>query len=265
MIMNRKSHGVLRNGTVRHLALTAGIATVGMVAGSSLASPVVTYDYSTSTNHGFWAIGTTPAAGYTNLLSSAAIDPSSSAPQVVSASPYSSSTNWSTVTDGLFNLQDGGAKDDLPYAVWPSNNQFVIFNLNLSSAPSGYNVSSLDTYAGGYWQDMQQNYKVEYSTVAAPSTWTILASPDTATDPNAPTFGNYGDTHINLVDSASSTLASGVGAIKFIFSTTNTPSAGYNEFILQGNVTGAPEPTTLGLLMLAGIPTLLRRRRAERI
>jgi len=104
----------------------------------------------------------------------------------------------------------------------------------LGSSPNGYSISNIVVYGG--WGDAgrdQQAYTVSYSTVAAPATFLPLASVDfNPANPNA----IQSATRSTLKPSTGGTLATGVAALKFDF-TTPAPEngyCGYSEIAVYG-------------------------------
>lgn len=130
------------------------------------------------------------------------------------------------------------------------------YNLNLAASPLGYNISQIDVYGG--WNDAgrdQQRYNVLYSTVGNPATFIPLTSVDY--QPANPT-NVQSATRVRITDTLSN-LATGVAAIRFDFTpAVENGHTGYAEIDIIG--TPVPEPTTAGLLGLASLGLLWRRR-----
>jgi hypothetical protein len=120
------------------------------------------------------------------------------------------------------------------------------------AAPS--TITSIQTLGG--WQDSgrdQQSYTVSYSTDG--TTFTPLSTI------------NFNPTNVpaNRPDATSVTLTSpgdpltNVVAVKFDFNGTENGYSGYDELAVYGTT---PEPASLGLVAVAGLGLLARRRRA---
>jgi hypothetical protein len=113
-------------------------------------------------------------------------------------------------------------------------------------------ITRIDVFGG--WQDGgrdQQNYSILYATAAAPTVFLPLTSvdfnpPDPAGLPQV--------TKVSITDTTG-TLASNVAALRFDFGATENGYSGYAEIDV------IPEPGGLGLLGLAGVGLLGRRRR----
>jgi PEP-CTERM motif len=171
------------------------------------------------------------------------------------------------LTNGSF----GGANTDGASSVAPFAGTTLTFNFNLSVNTLGYTLTNLRTYVG--WDSGRdgQEYSVAYSTVAAPSSFTLLASVPQFNPAGVP-FANA-HTLVSLTD-GSGVLASGVASVRFTFTGFENGGTAYREFDAFGSATGAvtpptpgltavPEPSTYGLMgvaLLGGIIVLKRRR-----
>jgi len=124
--------------------------------------PVVTANESNTTN-----VWTLPAGS--NLLH----DASPSSPPPASAHGVTTSSSWSTLTNG----QLGPLSGDLLACVGPNNEQSVVFPLDLAVNTKGYDLSSLDFY--GAWQDSGRDnldFSVSYSTWDNPTQFQLLTN-----------------------------------------------------------------------------------------
>ncbi len=137
-----------------------------------------------------------------------------------------SSNTWNTVIDAT--LGDTGGSPAT--SCTPNNGESVIFPLDLAAKPEGYNITSFDSYStwGNSGRD-DQNYMIQYSTVANPGTFINLSTVGWHT-------GNDRSTHVRLTDN-SGVLASGVAAIRLIFDRQENGYVGYREFVLQDTPT----------------------------
>ena len=165
----------------------------------------------------------------------------------------------SALNNGIYgNLgnQGGGGQ-----AATADNTNSVMFRFTAGNG-TGYNISSIDSYAG--WDNYRggQSYSVFYSTAVAPSTYVLLASVFN----DAVTGGNT-NTRANIVGS-NGFLALGVTSLRFDFNgNLSAGYAGYREIDVQGVAAAraaVPEPGSLALLGLgiAGFAMARRRKQA---
>ena len=143
-----------------------------------------------------------------------------------------SSTNWTTVTNGII-----GAAVDTGATVTPLNNTSVVFPLNTAVNFNGYNISSIDTYAA--WVNSgrdNQDITISYATVDAPTVFLPIGTAvvHTSSD-NA--------THARLTP-VSGFLASRVNSIKFDFGIQENGYVGIREFIALGSAVSISDPLT---------------------
>jgi len=163
----------------------------------------------------------------TNLLDGSTV--ADGAP-VSSHGTETTGSSWSLLTNGSLGTPGSSAPAMLT-AVAPNDNQTATFILNTTAAPLGYNLTSLDTYCA--WGDSgrdNQTYKVEYATVANPTSWITIASV------------NYNDgatnsTHVKLT-STSGLLGVNAAKVRFTFGPGQENGyVGYREFIMLGTPT----------------------------
>ncbi|MES2568952.1 MAG: PEP-CTERM sorting domain-containing protein [Verrucomicrobiota bacterium] len=155
------------------------------------------------------------------------------------------------LTNGTFVINGGNPSNNSDFATG-GNDTSVTFNLDVTNAPLGFDVSSIATYGG--WNDSgrdQQNFKISISLVGS-SDFTYLGAlnfnPAAAGDPSA-------------VSATFDTALSGVDAVRFdFFGGQENNYAGYSEFDVLGAVT-IPEPASAALLLLGAGGLLMRRRR----
>ncbi len=134
-----------------------------------------------------------------------------------------SSNIWGTLTDGSV----GPADPNTATSVTPNNGNEVIFPLDLTSKPDGYDVTSFDSYCA--WGDSgrdNQNYTLQYSTVANPTTFITIAAVNNRTTVDK-------STHTRITND-NGYLAMGVHSIKIIFGNNQENGfTGFREFVLQ--------------------------------
>lgn len=199
-------------------ALASGIA--ALLAGVSAQAAVVVQNQSNDTNQWTLPVGTNLLAGASTAPPTAVIH-------------EGSSSNWATLTDGLI-----GDAADKSASVTPDNGNSVVFSLDLSVNFNGYSLTSFDTYCA--WPDSgrdNQNFTIQYATVAAPTTFVNLATVSNQT------VGSIISTHTNITDSTG-TLASGVGYIRFNFANQENGYVGLREFIVIGAASPLSTPLT---------------------
>lgn len=199
-------------------ALATSIA--ALLAGVSAQAAVVMQNESNATHEWTLPVGT-------NLLAGATASPATAAVH------EGSSSSWMTLTDGVL-----GDAADKAASVTPDNGNFVVFSLDLSVNFNGYSLTSFDTYCA--WPDSgrdNQNFTIQYATVAAPTTFITLATVSNQT--GAPIIS----THTNITDSTG-TLASGVGFIRFNFAGQENGYVGLREFIVMGTASPLSTPLT---------------------
>jgi hypothetical protein len=164
---------------------------------------------------------------------------------------------------GPFNANDGVATNASDAAgFWRVSLPVTItFELNLSSNALGYDITRIDSFAG--WQGggtqtyANQKFTVEYSVVGSADFTPLSAvdySPFTSTTSSNPAY-----TQCAITENSSGILASGVDAIRFVYSTP-TVSGGTNgglvlqEIDVAGVPTGSPPGVVITPESSAGTP-----------
>ena len=136
------------------------------------------------------------------------------------------------------------------------NNSTVVFTLDLTGAPRGYDISKIVGYGG--WNDSgrdRQLFQVSYSLIGD-ANFAFLGQADF--DPS----GLPGGTP-SAIQSTFNTALTGVDAIRIDFPAGQENTyAGYGEFDVVGTATVVPEPGAAGLLCLGMAAVAMRRRRA---
>lgn len=160
-----------------------------------------------------------PLPSGTNLLAGATITTSAA----LGNHGEGTGTNPAILTDGTVGDTSG---TDHGTSVSPANGTSMTFALDLSSHPTGYNVTSFDSYCA--WDNSgrdNQNFMIQYSTVSNPGTFITLSMVNVQSSIDR-------STHTRLTDTAGF-LAQGVASIRLIFDRQENNYVGYREFILQ--------------------------------
>lgn len=182
----------------------------------------------------------------------------------------------------LARLYDGqfGAAGAVSSASVLPNQVSLTFGFDLAASPAGYNLSTIQTYAG--WDSGRdgQQYTVEYSTAAAPSVFLSLKTISRFDNTDFPSSLEWvyndetgleeevlvtnWDQAATLVQLQAYTgfLAENVAALRFNFNGVENSGTAYREFVVQGSeVSAVPEPAAMiGTLGLLASGLLLRRR-----
>jgi hypothetical protein len=139
----------------------------------------------------------------------------------------------------------------------------VIFLLDTTINNAGYDITTINTYAGSSSYRVNQYYEIYYTTVAN-SSWTLLTSVayQPYNDPNGSV--SLVSTWVNITDTEG-VLASGVNGLRFDMQTqpVGSPSnlgASYREIDVFG-VASVPEPGSIMLMAAGGLALLLFKRR----
>lgn len=193
---------------LKFLPRTLTLCVAPMLICASAQATVVSTNESNAS--GVWTLPTG-----TNLLTGRA-------PVTAAATHESSSTDWNTVVDGTL----GDVAGSPATSVTPNNGNSVTFPLDLASKPGGYDITSFDSYCtwGNTGRD-NQNYMLQYSTVANPSAFITISSVNLQTARDR-------STHTRLTDTTGF-LATGVHSIRLIFDRQENGYVGYREFVLQ--------------------------------
>lgn len=180
---------------------------------SSASADVLIFNEANASN--FWQL---PPG--TNLLNGATATPTTP------ATHEGSSASWSTVTDGIL-----GLPGDNSATVTPNNGDEVTFPLDIVAQPGGYDITSFDSYVT--WANSgrsNQNYVLQYSTVAEPTVFNTIA---TVSNADASTNNS---THTSITDTTG-VIASGVHSVKLVFNNQENGYVGFSELKLLATPT----------------------------
>lgn len=165
-------------------------------------------------------------------------------------------SNPAALTNGAFGpLGVSNNPPDVAEVVAIDNGTSLTYDLDLTAAPFGYIIDSIDTFCG--WRDAgrdAQDYAVFLSYVDNPGLYEffdiVSYNPSGAQNPS--------DTAVSVTSASGGPLATGVAGIRFLFNGQENGYVGYREFDVHGYP--VPEPCTAALVLL-GLGALARRRR----
>jgi hypothetical protein len=141
-----------------------------------------------------------------------------------------------------------------------TTNWTLTYTLNTSSNPSGYSLSEIDTVSGWTADYANQKYALAYSTVSAPTNFVSLGVFEN--DSNITTGNPAVSLKTALTNSGGGNFVTNVAELQFTFEPDSIRGhqGAYREIDVIGSPT--PEPASLGVLGMAGLGLLFRRRRA---
>lgn len=203
----------MKSRSRRTLPRTLVVIAAPLLTFTSASADVLNFNEANATN--LWTL---PAG--TNLLSGATATPATANVH------EGSSDNWAILTDGIL-----GAPGDNGATVTPSNGDSVVFALDIVAQPAGYDITSFDAYVT--WANSgrsNQDFTLEYSTVADPGTFSPIA-----------TVANHDSeadkaTHTRLTDTTG-VLASGVHSVRLVFNNQENGHVGFSELKLLATPT----------------------------
>lgn len=213
------------------------------------AAPLLTLNYASAAALVFNESNTTgvwPVPSGTNIL-----DGSTATPAPITHE--GSSNTWTTLTDGLFAGQT--PTFEFGKTVTPNNGTTVTFPLDILAQPGGYDVTTFDSWVT--WANTgrsNQNYTLQYSTVAEPTTWVPIATVVNGDGPN-PSLSTH-----TFISDTTGVLATGVHSLRIVTNTQENGYVGFTELKARAvptNVTAVVEGNSNNLWPLPGGLNLL--------
>jgi autotransporter-associated beta strand protein len=213
------------------------------------AAPLLTLNYASAAALVFNESNTTgvwPVPSGTNILNGATATP-------VPVTHEGSSNSWTTVTDGFFAGQS--PTFEFIRTVTPNNNSTVTFPLDILAQPGGYDVTTFDSWVT--WANTgrsNQHYTLQYSTVAAPTTWVPIATVANVDGAN-PSLSTH-----TFISDTTGVLATGVHSLRIVTNTQENGYVGFTELKARAvptNVTTVVEGNSNNLWSLPGGLNLL--------
>ncbi|MES2657624.1 MAG: autotransporter-associated beta strand repeat-containing protein [Verrucomicrobiota bacterium] len=136
-----------------------------------------------------------------------------------------SSNSWHTLIDNSLGDTAGGTPGT---SCAPGNGGVVTFPLDLTGHAGGRDITSFDSYCawGSNGRD-DQDYTLQYSTVADPTTFITISAVSARTQFNASGFKS---THARMT-SSDGFLATGAHSLRVIFNNQENGYTGFREFI----------------------------------
>lgn len=214
---------------LRFFPQTLVICVSPILACATASASVVNYNEANAT--GLWNVpsGTNLLTGATAVATSPT--PASPAPPPV-IQESATSNSWATLSDGVLGTPGGTSPPYKSQTVAPVDGVSVIYALDLTGHPDGYDLTSFDSYC--IWGDANrdnQNYALQASTDGV--SYTTVAVVDNRNTLKA--------THTSLTDT-SGVLASGIKYVKIIFGSApalgqENGYTGFSEFVLLASPT----------------------------
>lgn len=148
--------------------------------------------------------------------------------------PEGTSNNSAILTNAAFGAAGviNGAEN-----VAISNNTILTFALDTAASPTGYDISSIETFSG--WQDAgrtNQNYTIRYATVDNPGVYITLTT--------VSFVANAASGKATISPSGGSILATRVGEVQFDFGAQQNGHVGYRELDVFGAPSALPSSLT---------------------
>ncbi len=180
--------------------------------------------------------------------------------------------SWAQVNDGIVGPADGWPQTlllDSPVATFSA--PYAVYVLDTSVNTAGYDIFSIQSFAGWTGDRIWQNIEIRYALVGEAVTGplnNILYSYHY--DPDGLANGVYNASKVTIEDNFGDALISGVSAIQITYLNNGYDGIGngsganytaYKELSIVGAATAIPEPSSVLLLGVAAAGVLLRFRR----
>jgi len=171
-------------------------------------------------------------------------------------------------------LRDGSAggntllSTDWPNLALEANNPVgangaysVTFNLDLTSAPKGYDITQIDSYSG--WLSNRDGHVHNIFLSTDGTLFTQINGPFAGAWGSGSLASGQNSHKVSITEDTTGIIASGVVAIRFDMLAGGAIGHVYRELDVFGSPVPIPEPSTavLGVLAMSGVAIICRRRK----